>query len=136
MAREVLATMTEADLEDLLHAARLLEQPGFAGKLADMAGRPVSSILGRLPAIFNDKLRGIVSDAMVHCLKVAISTLDTEGTGEASRWLPKLMTGLTGGLSGLIGLPALALELPVTTTVMLRSIAEIARSEGENLRSA
>lgn len=128
--------MTAADLEDLYRAVRLLEQPGLAGKLADMAGRPVRGFLDRLPVVVNDKLRAIVSDAMLQCLKVAISTIDTESTSQASRWLPKLMTGITGGLSGLIGLPALAVELPVTTTVMLRSIAEIARSEGENLRSA
>ena len=128
--------MTVADREDLLRALRLLEQPGLAGRLADMAGRPVSKAISSLPDIVNKKLRGIVSDAMVHCLKVAISTLDTESREEPSGWLPKLMTGFTGGLSGLFGLPALALELPVTTTVMLRSIAQIARSEGENLRSA
>jgi len=33
-------------------------------------------------------------------------------------------------------LPALAIELPVSTTIMLRSIADIARSEGENLGTA
>ena len=30
-------------------------------------------------------------------------------------------------------MPALALELPISTTIMLRSIADIARSEGEDL---
>lgn len=35
----------------------------------------------------------------------------------------------------MFGLPALAIELPVTTTLMLRSIAEIARAEGEDLGS-
>jgi hypothetical protein len=37
----------------------------------------------------------------------------------------------TGAGGGSLGLPALAVELPVTTTIMLRSIADIARSEGE-----
>ncbi len=36
--------------------------------------------------------------------------------------------------AGAFGLPALAVELPLSTTVMLRSIADIARSEGEPLR--
>jgi len=31
--------------------------------------------------------------------------------------------------------PGLLIELPVTTTVMLHSIAEIARSQGEDLRN-
>ncbi|MEE7559396.1 EcsC family protein, partial [Xanthomonas sp. Kuri4-2] len=40
---------------------------------------------------------------------------------------------LTGGAGGFFGLAGLAVELPVTTTLMLRSIAEIARAEGESL---
>jgi hypothetical protein len=37
------------------------------------------------------------------------------------------------GVSGAFGMFALAVELPFTTTLMLRSIADIARSEGEDL---
>src|SRR5262249_21754947 len=43
------------------------------------------------------------------------------------------LAGVAGGVSGLFGFGALAVELPLTTTVMLRSIAEIARHEGEDL---
>ena len=39
-------------------------------------------------------------------------------------------TGAGGGAFGLAGLPV---ELPLSTTIMLRSIADIARSEGESL---
>jgi hypothetical protein len=42
-------------------------------------------------------------------------------------------TGAAGGAFGLVALPA---ELPVTTTLMFRSICDIARSEGEDLRDA
>jgi hypothetical protein len=40
---------------------------------------------------------------------------------------------LSGAAGGTFGLAALPVELPVSTTIMLRSIAEIARSEGEDL---
>jgi len=40
---------------------------------------------------------------------------------------------LSGALGGSFGITALAIELPVSATIMLRSIADIARSEGENL---
>lgn len=40
---------------------------------------------------------------------------------------------VSGGLGGFFGFPALAIELPVSTTLMLRSIAEIARSHGESI---
>jgi hypothetical protein len=39
----------------------------------------------------------------------------------------------TGGIGGFFGLPALAIELPISTTIMLRSIADIARSEAETI---
>ena len=66
------------------------------------------------------------------------------GDASAGALLGALTLGiLTGGLGGAIiggavggafGLPALAVELPVSLVVMLRSIADIARSEGESLR--
>ena len=46
-----------------------------------------------------------------------------------------MAVGTTGAAGGAFGLPALAIELPVSTTIMLRSIADIARSEGENLET-
>jgi hypothetical protein len=40
---------------------------------------------------------------------------------------------LSGAIGGAFGLTALAVELPLSTAIMLRSIADIARSEGEDL---
>ncbi|MCV5340185.1 EcsC family protein, partial [Escherichia coli] len=40
---------------------------------------------------------------------------------------------LSGAIGGAFGFSALAIELPVSTTIMLRSIADIARSEGFDL---
>ena len=50
-----------------------------------------------------------------------------------SRWVPRVMTGLAGGFGGLFGAFALPIELPFTTTLMLQSIADIARHYGEDL---
>jgi hypothetical protein len=41
----------------------------------------------------------------------------------------------SGAIGGFFGGPALLLELPVTTTLMLSSIVDIARSQGEDIRS-
>ena len=55
-----------------------------------------------------------------------------EAPGEApSNTWHKLAVATTGGMGGFLGLAAMAIELPVSTTIMLRSIADIARSEGE-----
>ena len=47
----------------------------------------------------------------------------------------KLIAAADGAAAGAFGLPALVVELPLTTTVMLRSIADVARSMGENVKS-
>lgn len=45
----------------------------------------------------------------------------------------KALAALSGAVGGAFGLATLAVELPVSTTLMLRSIAQIAREEGEDL---
>lgn len=45
----------------------------------------------------------------------------------------RVIAGGLGASGGLFGIYALLLELPVSTTIMLRSIAEIARSQGEHI---
>lgn len=45
----------------------------------------------------------------------------------------KAMVAASGALGGLLGLTTLAIELPVSTTIMLRSIARIAQEEGEDI---
>jgi hypothetical protein len=41
----------------------------------------------------------------------------------------------SGGIGGFFGLLAMSIELPISTTIILRSIADIARSEKENINS-
>jgi len=43
------------------------------------------------------------------------------------------LAAASGAVGGAFGLAAVPLELPVSTTIMLRSIAQIARAEGEDL---
>jgi hypothetical protein len=57
---------------------------------------------------------------------------DAPGEESSNMW-HKIAVATTGGIGGFFGLPALAVELPISTTIMLRSIADIARSEGETI---
>ncbi len=59
--------------------------------------------------------------------------MDRDKRVPSSNWWHKLAVVATGAGGGAFGLPALAIELPVSTTIILRSIADIARSEGEDL---
>jgi len=51
----------------------------------------------------------------------------------SSLLLHKMLAVTSGAAGGAFGLSSLPLELPVSTIIMLRSIVDIARSEGENL---
>lgn len=54
----------------------------------------------------------------------------------ASGLLRKALVATSGAVGGSFGLAALPIELPVSTIIMLRSIGDIARSEGEDLTIA
>ena len=43
-----------------------------------------------------------------------------------------IAAAVSGAVGGAFGLPALAVELPIFTTIMFRSIADIAKSQGED----
>ncbi len=128
------SALTPPHLQELARAVRLIEQPGLAARLAERAGQPVNRILGYLPRAAHERLNGVVKVAVWNCLKTAIGSLPRQQTRPPSILLPKLMTGLTGSVGGVFGMAALPLELPLTTTLMFRSIAEIARHQGEDLR--
>lgn len=125
--------MTQEDRRALKHAVRLLEHPGFAARLANLVGQPFEKALGSLPETFSEPVQQSVTSAIQRALEVAVSKMDPQVRRPPKDRKHKLLTFATGGVGGFFGLPALALELPVTTTVMLRSIAEIARSEGEDI---
>ena len=127
--------LTPADLEDLHDAKDLLENPSLAAKITNLFGTPLEKGFELLPERWTEAIQGVTKKSLERALGVAIRTLDKERRGRSRDGLHKLLVAATGGVGGAFGLAALAVELPVSTTVMLRSIADVARSEGERLDS-
>ncbi len=127
--------MEPGDLESLERAVRLLENPGFAARLANYAGVPLEALFKRLPQSATNAVRHSVSVALERCLDVALLRFDKGSRVLRSKNMSKLAVAATGATAGAFGIAALALELPITTAVMLRAIAEIGRTEGEDVRS-
>lgn len=125
--------LSPADHAALEVAVKHLESSNFAAELADYAGVPVNRVLGLLPKAANKQLSALVRDAVMRGLDVAIDTLDDKPPLSPANRFSSFLVGITGGVSGVFGFGALAIELPLTTTLMLRSIAEIAQHEGEDL---
>jgi hypothetical protein len=125
--------LTPEHLEQLREARELLETPSLAARVTDLIGRPIEQAVRALPERAVRTIHGITQKALERALSVALSTVGSNTRRAASSGWHRLATATTGAMGGMFGLPGLALELPVTTVIMLRSIGDIARSEGQNL---
>jgi len=123
----------EKDLLILRNSVRILENPNWLIKLTDYVGKPLEFGLKRLPKKVNNKIGEITNNALSGVLKLAINSFDENKNLNPSNKFHKGLTVLSGSVGGAFGLPGLAIELPFSTAIMLRSIADIARSLGEDL---
>jgi len=130
------AAISDDDRAALQAAKALLENPGFAARMTNFIGKPIEDGIARLPANWSGAIDKATRLALGKAADAALFTMtDRPGLGASSRW-HKLAVSLTGGVGGAFGWAGLALELPVSTALMLRSIADIARSEGESVAAA
>lgn len=127
-------SLAPADLADLARAKALLESPSLAIQLANAVGSPVEYLLTtKLPRAASGLVDRAARRAVEAGYKAATWTLGGDRTGtRASERMHKVAVVGSGAVGGFFGLPGLLVELPVTTATMLRSIADIARSEGES----
>jgi hypothetical protein len=126
-----MTTMSQQDLVALKRAKHLLEHVGFATSVANTIGKPVEWAISRLPTKVRDKVMRISHNSIAKGMDYACRTLPANG--KCHNHVHKICTTATGAVGGFFGFKALAVELPVSTILMLRSIGEIARSHGELL---
>jgi hypothetical protein len=111
----------------------LLENPGIAAKITNLLATPIEKGFALLPDNWNVKVGEVTQAALSKAVHAAVFTMKDAPGEEASNIWHKIAVATTGGIGGFFGLPALAVELTISTTIMLRSIADIARSEGETI---
>ncbi len=127
-------------------AVAYLERPSFLMRVANLLGKPIESVTRVLPASVRDAAGDAADFALRQALEAALLTLQKPHGNQISgpiemerlerdRWerlKHNMAAGLTGALAGSFGVSALAIELPITTTIMMRDIAGVALSCGEN----
>jgi hypothetical protein len=124
---------TEPDLNDLRYAKSILENPSLTAQISDVVGTPMEKVLQYVPEKLNSKIGAITHQTLLKCLDIAVASLGDTQQRKSSDRLHKLVATGTGATGGLFGFTALAVELPISTGVILRSIADIARSEGHDI---
>ncbi len=123
----------EQDRKELQVAKRLLENPGIASKVTSFIGSPIEKGLGLLPDNWNKSIGDVTQTALLKASDAAIFTMkDIPGEASSNIW-HKLGVAASGGVGGFFGISVIAIELPISTSIMLRSIADVARSEGESI---
>ncbi len=125
---------TSQDWADLQRAVALLESPTLTAKMANLIGSPLEFAVKKLPNVVSRRIHGAVEAALFKSAQAALWSMDnTPGKAASTRW-HKLAAATSGAVGGAFGFTSLFIELPVSTTIMMRSVADVARSEGFDLR--
>lgn len=132
--------MNDNDLKALQAAVLLLENPSVGAKIANIVGTPIEAAIARLPGKATKTISVATQKAIHGALRLSLKTLTLHDPNsvseppESSNWWHMAATATTGAVGGAFGLLALTIELPISTIIMMRSIADIARSEGADMQ--
>ena len=130
-----ISTIERNDLETLRWATRHLEHPSLAARLSSMIGTPIDIAINLMPRPLYRKTRRIADAAITKAYKTAVLSMRHDEESDPRNTMYRTLAAGTGALGGAFGIYALPLEIPISTTIMMRSIAEIARSEGEHIHT-
>jgi hypothetical protein len=121
------------DIDKLRKAVELLEQSTITATITKLIGTPLEKGVKALPDSISNRIGDLVQVALTKAADAALWTLNNNPGEEASTKSNKLFAAVSGAVGGAFGFTALAIELPISTTIMMRAVADIARSEGFNL---
>lgn len=128
----------KSELATLKDAYTKLENPSLAVRLSSAFGMPVEAVTKELSKRVPEAVVSIVSKATHKAIELLMQSsmwsITEDPHAAANPGLHKAAAMTTGAVAGFFGLGALTVELPVTTAIMFRSIADIARAEGESPR--
>jgi hypothetical protein len=131
----VVITLNAAALEELREAKEILEHHGLAERLTELIGAPITASLRLLPEAAEKLIYGAVEKSLEKALELAVTSLGShDNISRKPRLMShKVLAGLSGAAGGALGGLSVAAELPLSTMLILRSVADIARSQGEDL---
>ena len=124
--------LSTEDRAALTRAVQLLDRSSFATRISGLFGHQIEAMGRVVPERLATAAARGATKALQAALRVAMKSLDGERKAASPR-LHLALGAMSGAAGGAFGLSTLPLELPFSTIVMLRSIADIARAEGENL---
>ena len=117
---------TDAELDQL--AARYRAAGGLGVQVLNVVGGKAETLLDRLPTPVKSRLGEATEKALKLAMRAALTSRDA--LPDQADWLNRAMSTAMGAAGGFGGLPSALVELPVTTTVLLRIIQGVAAEHG------
>ncbi len=124
--------ITFEDRQALAEAVRLLEYTSFAARLSGIVGSTIGMAGNLVPRAAKNIVGKAVDIALRTAMRTAIKGMRNK-EGPARTLAHKSLATLSGAAGGALGIAALPIELPVSTVLILRAIADVARAEGEDM---
>lgn len=124
--------LTMADHAALLRAVEALEKVTIASRLTNLLGRQMAAVSHLLPERIRSAANLGANLALRSAMGAALRSL-REGRRPASSRLHKAALAASGAAGGALGFVALPFEIPASTVLLLRAIADVARAEGEDM---
>jgi hypothetical protein len=149
---ETSSFLTEHEREMMWQAAiTMADSRGLLMRVTAMFGQRIEAIRSRISKA-GDRFGGEAYTALTRRVQDAVEDVLWNSYEFASAGLDvvprivrpkrvggnrahKMAAAMSGVASGFVGLPGVLFDIPFTTTTILRSIAEVARDAGEDLRS-
>ncbi|MFC7476270.1 EcsC family protein [Dankookia sp. GCM10030260] len=126
-------TLPDAALAELDAAVVVLEGTSLPVRLAALVGGSVDALKRRLPEVAQRGLDEAVRRALEAAMQAALRSAPGRTGPLPNDWLHRGLIAASGVAGGAFGLPGTLLELPVSTTLLLRQVAAVAAEQGEDL---
>lgn len=131
-----ITTLSEGDLESLKAAKQKMEQIGWAMKGLNRIGGVLETGIDKLPQKQQKWLQQVAHKVLHTVVKANLKTMKKGKLNTtASNTTYKALVTSSGIVGGAFGATAFAVDLTIATKFMMRSIMDIARSEGEDLNT-
>jgi hypothetical protein len=126
--------ITESDIKILTNAKKQMEEIGWAMKGLNSVGNSIQNKVALLPQKQQKWLQEVSYTALQKVVKTNLLSMKSDKpiTAPLNNTYKALVTS-SGILGGTFGVIAFSADLAVATKFMMRSIMDIARSEGEDL---
>lgn len=128
-------TLSSEDLLALQQAKLKMERIGLAMQGLNKVGTLIENRIDMLPQKQQQWLQQVTHKVLHTVVKSNLITMRQKSTSNSAPWNKayKALVTSSGAVGGALGAAAFAVDLTVATKFMMRSIMDIARSEGENL---